>query len=122
MIYYINARNIPKEAKEVWFVVRSLQIYKPKNDTVYKHVSILSPNLELFIWGRKITNNNDWTYDNYRLYRENFIKQLKNDKTAMNIIKYLRGVKNSLKKDIYLACYCANFQKCHLNILKELID
>lgn len=53
MIYFINARHIPPEATEVWFCVRSLQIYKKQPGIKYKHVSVLSPNLDLFLWARK---------------------------------------------------------------------
>lgn len=122
MLYYCNARNIPKDATEVWFAVRSLQIYSPVKGTTYRHVSLLSPNLDLFKWARKKIDNNDWGVTEYKTYKEKFSKQLLSDPDAMNLIKYLKEIKTNKDKDIWLACYCINFERCHLKILKELID
>lgn len=121
MIYYINARNIPENAKEVWFVVRSLQPYKPLDGVKYKHVAALSPNLNLFFWARKLIDNNVWDKDSYAIYKEKLTKQILNDPIAKNIIDYLKTIKESKDKDIYLACYCQNFERCHLKILKDII-
>lgn len=122
MIYFINARNIPPEAKEVWFCVRSLQIYKKQPGVKYKHVSVLSPNLDLFLWARKKIDHYEWDNAAFTKYYNEFTKQITNDTTAMNIISYLRGISNDKEHDIYLACYCVNFERCHLNILKDIIN
>lgn len=122
MLYFINARNIPAEAKEVWFCVRSLQIYRKQPGIKYKHVAMLSPNIDLFYWARRKIDNFKWDNDTYQKYCKEFTKQIMNDTAAMNIISYLRKISKSKERDIYLACYCINFERCHLNILKEIIN
>ena len=93
MLYYCNANSIPDNAEEVWFVVRSLQIYKPVKGIVYRHVNVLSPNLELFLWGRKRIQLNNWTKENYNIYAIRYIEQIQNDPAALKLIDYLRKIK-----------------------------
>lgn len=122
MLYYCNANSIPDNAEEVWFVVRSLQIYKPVKGIVYRHVNVLSPNLELFLWGRKRIQLNNWTKENYNIYAIRYIEQIQNDPAALKLIDYLRKIKEDPSHDIYLVCYCQNFERCHLKILKSIIE
>ena len=122
MLYYCNARNIPDNAAEVWFVVRSLQIYHPVKGVKYRHVNTLSPNLELFKWARKKIDNNDWGIKEYEKYEDDFARQLLSDAGALKLITYLRGIMKDNNKNIWLACYCVNFERCHLKILKKIIE
>ena len=34
----------------------------------------------------------------------------------------LRKIKEDPSHDIYLVCYCQNFERCHLKILKSIIE
>ena len=83
---------------------------------------MLSPDLDLFLWARKKIDNYEWDSEAYTKYREEFTKQITNDATAMNVISYLQDIRKDKEHDIYLACYCVNFERCHLNILKEIIN
>lgn len=74
---------------------------------------LLSPSLQLFKEAQKVKGDKEWS-----VFKKKFRKEI-NSSEASKVLDFLAAL--SHQTNISLGCYCADENRCHRSVLRELL-